>query len=231
LASPVQRIAIIWPGERYEQVTAHFGDVLKWDQTERETFANQVQMRNPVLQEGKFLPGRYVLHRNASPVEVAELVNQQFYEQIMIRYTESVAAQVPIEKTLIIASLLEREASDFNNMREIAGIIWNRLFIDMPLQLDATLQYARANNPYEPSWWPVPRPSDKFIDSPYNTYQNTGLPPGPIANPSPEAVLAALNPKVTNCLFYFHTDDGSYFCSQTYEEHVQQLRREFGRGR
>jgi UPF0755 protein len=101
----------------------------------------------------------------------------------------------------------------------------------MPLQLDATLQYVRGSNPYEARWWPVPRPRDKFLDSPFNTYKNTGLPPAPIANPSAEAVLAALNPRSTDCLFYFHADDGAYYCSKTYDEHVRKLRDVFGRGR
>jgi cell division protein YceG involved in septum cleavage len=231
LASPVQRIAVIWPGERHEQVVSHFGDVLGWDKENRETFAQLIQTSDPIMLEGKFLPGKYVLHRDAKPEEVAEIIYQKFSNEILVRYSEPVSAKVPLEEALTIASLLEREASDFSNMREVAGIIWNRLFIDMPLQLDATLQYARANNPYEPRWWPIPRPSDKFIDSPYNTYQNVGLPPGPIANPSPEAVLAALNPIATDCLFYFHVNNGDYYCSPTYDEHVKKLRSVFGYGR
>lgn len=231
LASPVQRIAVIWPGERHEQVVDHFGDILGWDDTERALFANLIQTSDPILSDGKFFPGKYVMHKDTRPDEVADLVYAQFSEKILKRYTPEVQSSVPIEDALIIASLLEREASDFENMREISGVIWNRLFIDMPLQLDATLQYARGSRPYEPGWWPTPRPRDKFIDSPFNTYQNEGLPPAPIANPSAEAVLAALNPKLTDCLFYFHTDDGGYFCSPSYHEHVAKLRQQFGRGR
>jgi UPF0755 protein len=99
----------------------------------------------------------------------------------------------------------------------------------MPLQIDATLQYVRGSKPYEP-WWPVPVPADKFLDSPYNTYQHAGLPPGPIANPSVEAIVAALNPYPTECYFYFHTNDGELICTETYEDHVRELRRVFGRG-
>jgi cell division protein YceG involved in septum cleavage len=230
LASPVQRIAVIWPGERYEQVVKHFGDILGWDAEQRSLFANLIQSSDPILLEGKFMPGKYVVHKDVSPQEAADLVYQSFSQQILQRYTLEVQQSVPIEDALIIASLLEREASDFENMREISGIIWNRLFIDMPLQLDATLQYARGSKPYETAWWPVPRPRDKFIDSPFNTYQHAGLPPAPIANPSPEAVLAALNPRQIDCLFYFHADNGDFYCSTDYETHVSKLRTVFGRG-
>lgn len=231
LASPVQRIIVIWPGERREEVAAHFGDVLSWDQNERSLFVNLIQSSDPLLADGKFMPGRYTVHRDATPAEVADLVYEQFSTEILRRYTDSVEAATPIEITLNIAALIEREASDFENMREVSGVIWNRLFIDMPLQLDATLQYARGSRSYEPSWWPVPVPSDKFIDSPFNTYQNKGLPPAPIANPSKEAILAALNPRITDCLFYFHANNGEYYCSETYAEHVEKLKSVFGQGR
>lgn len=231
MASPVQRIAVIWPGERHEQVVKHFGDILGWDKNERSLFANLIQSSDPILIEGKFLPGKYVVHKDTPPEQVADLIYEEFSDKILRRYTSEVQSSVPIEDALIIASLLEREASSFENMREVSGVIWNRLFIDMPLQLDATLQYARGSKPYEPSWWPVPRPKDKYIDSPFNTYKNPGLPPSPIANPSPEAVLAALNPRQTDCLFYFHADNGAYYCSETYDEHVSKLRSVFGRGR
>ncbi|HMO78075.1 MAG TPA: endolytic transglycosylase MltG [Candidatus Paceibacterota bacterium] len=100
----------------------------------------------------------------------------------------------------------------------------------MPLQLDATLQYARGSKAEENRWWPRVVPRDKFIESPYNTYENAGLPPAPIANPSAEAVLAALNPRITECMFYFHDAKGKFYCTETYEEHVAKLKEIYGRG-
>jgi cell division protein YceG involved in septum cleavage len=231
LASPVSRIVVIWPGDRKEEVASHIGKILRWSREEREEFISLLTNSEPALAEGKFFPGQYVTHRYATPQEVYQLVHDSFTSEILNRYTEDVAERVPLEDALIIASLIEREASDFNNMREVSGVIWNRLFIDMPLQLDATLQYIRGSYAYEPVWWPVPRPQDKFLSSPFNTYQNEGLPPTPIANPSSEAVLAALNPIETDCLFYFHRNNGEYHCSATYNEHVSKLRGFYGRGR
>jgi cell division protein YceG involved in septum cleavage len=227
LASPVSRIVVIWPGERKEEVTEHIGDILRWDTEQRNEFQNLIDTQAPTLSDGKYFPGQYVTHRSATPLDMASLIATEFSNEITQRYPQSVENIVPLEDALIIASLLEREASDFQNKREVAGVIWNRLFIDMPLQLDATLQYAKAS---QGQWWPVPKPADKFVDSPYNSYKNKGLPPSPIANPSAEAILAALNPIQTDCLFYFHGPDSEYYCSIDYDEHVTQLKNVYGQG-
>ena len=104
-------------------------------------------------------------------------------------------------------------------MRLVSGIIWNRIFAGMNLQLDSTLQYAKATKQSTALWWPPVSPHDKYIKSPYNTYLNNGLPPTPIASPSVEAVLAALNPVKTDCFFYFSDAQGNFHCSQTYQQH------------
>jgi cell division protein YceG involved in septum cleavage len=229
-ASPLMRTLVIYPGERREEVVKQFGDILRWNNEQRETFARLVTSEYPVMVDGKFFPGKYVVSKVATPEEVATLVYERFSAEILDRYDDTVAAKVPLEQALNIAALLQREAYDFNDMRYISGVIWNRLFIDMPLQLDATLQYVRGSRLTERAWWPIVRPADKFIDSPYNTYQVRGLPPAPIANPSLAAVVAALNPRPTECYFYFHTDDGTFYCSETYEEHVAKLKELYGRG-
>lgn len=230
LASPISRIIVIWPGERKEEIAKNIGDVLGWKAEDRAKFISLIDSAPPILSEGKYFPGQYVSHKKATPEDIYQAIEEKFSVEILQRYTPEVEAQVPLQDALIIASLLEREASDFNNMREVAGVIWNRLFIDMPLQLDATLQYVKGGNVSEKKWWPIVKPRDKFLKSPYNTYSNKGLPPTPIANPSAEAVLAALNPIQTECLYYFHTDKGKYYCSKTYEEHVAKLKKLYGKG-
>ncbi len=231
LASPISRILIIWPGDRKEEIAENFATILRWSRADKQEFLALMAAREPFLSEGTFYPGQYVAHRHATPADIAGMIDERFSAEILARYPSEVEKQVPLEDALIVASLLEREARDFVDMREISGIIWNRLFIDMPLQLDATLQYARGSRSYEPKWWPVPKPADKYIDSPFNTYQNLGLPPAPIANPSPEAILAALNPRETECLYYFHDDNRNFHCSKDYPGHVAKLRSIFGQGR
>lgn len=231
LASAVSRILVIYAGERQEEVVENIGKILKWDTTEKERFAALIIETEPLLIEGKFYPGRYVVPVDATPELVAELILARFNEEVLARYGTEVQLVVPLADALTIASLLEREAYDFTDMRYISGIIWNRLFINMPLQLDASLQYVRGSKLTESVWWPKVVPDDKYLESPYNTYENTGLPPGPIANPSVAAVVAALNPRETDCMFYFHDSKGKFYCTNTYEEHVAKLREIYGRGK
>ena len=230
LASASSRILVIEPGERKEQVIENFGDILGWSALDRELFEALIISTDPATSEGTFFPGHYVTHKDATPEEVADLLLSRFETEVKQRYSSDIAELVSLEDTLILASLLEREAYTFEDMRHIAGVIWNRLFIDMGLQIDASLQYAKASE-YGGAWWPPVVPDDKYIDSPFNTYQNKGLPPAPIANPSVAAIIAALNPKETECIFYFHDQEGDFYCTETYEEHVRMLREVYGQGR
>ncbi len=230
LASPLGRVLVIHPGERKEEIAEKFAALLTWDVDERETFITLVDRASPGPADGNYFPGRYLTYAGATPREVAQLITTEFDAEILTRYTDEVASQVPLEQALILASLLEREAYDFTDMREISGIIWNRLFVSMNLQLDATLQYAKADGT-NGIWWPRVVPDDKYIDSPFNTYEHGGLPPDPIASPSLDAILAALNPVETDCMFYFHDDYSNFHCSETYEEHVDLLEHFYRRGR
>lgn len=224
------RVLVIQPGERKEQIAMNFAKILKWNEDAKREFLVSVISSDPVLLEGKFAPGTYVVTRGAMPSDIAPLIANRFNDEIVSRYPHDVSAKVPLHDALTVASLIEREAYDFEDMRYIAGVIWNRLFIDMNLQIDATLQYAKGTDAPK-TWWPKPVPDDKYIDSPYNTYQNSGLPPTPIANPSVDAILAALNPRETPCLYYFHDADSGFHCTETYEEHVALLKKYYGRGK
>ncbi len=231
LASPVSRILVIYPGERKEEVAKNFAGILRWDKVEKQEFLNLIASTTPTLSDGNFFPGRYTVAKEATPEEVARAVEDRFQTEIITRYTDEVAKAVPLKEAMIIASLLEREAYDFEDMRHISGIIWNRLFVDMSLQLDATLQYAKGSKLSETKWWPKVLPQDKYIKSPFNTYSNKGLPPEPIANVSVAAVVAAINPKNTECMFYFHDTKGRFYCSLTYKDHVAKLKEIYGRGK
>ncbi len=234
LASPVSRVLVIQSGQRKEEVATNFTKILGWDKKAQIDFLTRIAEEIPTTNDGKLYPGTYVVQKDATPEMVAIAVSDRFNAEVRSRYSDDIERVLPLRDTLIIASLIEREAYDFEDMRYISGIIWNRLFINMRLQIDATMQYAKTTNKKTPTltnWWPVPTPADKAINSPYNTYKNAGLPPGPIANPSIDAIIAALNPRDTDCLFYFHDTDGGFHCSITYEEHVQSLKATFGTGK
>lgn len=230
LASLSTRILVVESGERKEEVASHFSKILNWDKNAEEEFLASIVWATPELADGKFFPGSYVVARGATPAEVAPLIIDRFKSEVLARYGTEVESRVPLAQALIVASLLEREAYDFEDMRHISGVIWNRLFTDMRLQIDATLQYAKGSKPSQP-WWPKVIPNDKYIASVYNTYKNEGLPPAPIANPSLDAILAALNPTKTDCMYYFHDKHAEFHCSKTYEEHVNLLKQYYGRGK
>lgn len=218
-------------GYREEEVAYAFGRQLGWTQKEQTAFLKQVHEVDPVLEEGQFVPGTYVLSSAANPAYVQELLSDRFAKEIKARYSTTTHEVLPIEDVLTIASMLERETRNPAEMRLISGIIWNRLWAGMNLQIDATLQYAKATKSTSGSWWPKVVPDDKYIKSAYNTYKNKGLPPGPIANPSTAAVLAALNPKKTDCIFYFHDRRGGMHCTPNYKEHVRLLKKYYGQGK
>lgn len=225
------RFVSITPGMRREQVANAFGRALGWNAAQKKQFLSATGGNLLPLPEGSFAPGVYTVDRSTTPLMAQALVNDKFSQTILARYGTSTAAVVPLHDALVIASLIEREAGGADDMRIISGIIWNRLFSGMKLQIDATLQYSKASALQNGVWWPKPVPNDRFRKSAYNTYAHAGLPPQPIASPSIASVLAALNPKSTPCFFYFHDDYGRFYCSETYAEHVAKLKKIYGRGK
>ncbi len=231
IAATDGRFVNITPGMRKEQVANAFAKTLGWDAGQKKEFLTASPYSSLPLTEGSFSPGIYLITADATPSAAQALVNERFSEDILSHYGTTTAQIVPLDHALIIASLIEREAGGSYDMRFISGIIWNRLFINMNLQIDATLQYAKANTAATADWWPRILSSDQFRKSPYNTYLHEGLPPAPIASPSVAAVLAALNPKNTSCLFYFHDAARGFHCSDTYAGHVALLKKYYGRGK
>ena len=107
---------------------------------------------------------------------------------------------------MTVASIVEKEAASPQEKPLVASVIYNRLDRDMPLQIDATIQYALKRPKANLSL------HDLKVDSPYDTYENKGLPPGPIYSPSRESIEAALNPEQTNYLYYVLKVDGQSHC-------------------
>src|SRR5258708_39551982 len=89
----------------------------------------------------------------------------------------------------------------------------------MPLNADSTLQYVKGYDPILKTWWPEPLAADKNLVSPYNSYTNPGLPPGPICNPGLDAVRATLEAPKTDYLYYLHDRNGQLHYAKTLQEH------------
>lgn len=123
------------------------------------------------------------------------------------------------KRILTIASMVELEAGVDQDRAEIAGVIENRLKLGMPLQIDATLLYAIRE------WRTLTFADYRNIESPYSTYKNKGLPPGPICSPTLKSVQAALAPATHDYLYYVAKPDRTHAFSKTYAEHLANIRK------
>ena len=168
--------------------------------------------------EGLLFPATYeVLLSLKSRAAIALQLEALFANLEKVDLSRARAAELTTYDVLIIASLVEREARVADERPLVAAVIWNRLRIGMPLQIDATIQYALPDHKEELTF------DDLEIDSPYNTYRIVGLPPTPIANPGLASIAAAADPAAVDYLYYVAKNDGSgaHYFSVSYEEFLQ----------
>lgn len=208
-------------GYRKEQIAELLAKTLGWSEAEKEKWLRVDTAVNDSVIEGVYYPDTYLVPSDQDPAQIAARLRGRF-QDFFAPYAEEAARQgIAWTDVVTLASLVEREAAK-NDKALVAGILWNRLEEGMRLEVDATLQYIRGQ---EGNWWPVPRSEDKFIESPFNTYRQAGLPPHPIANPSLESIEAVLYPERTSCMFYLHDNRGRIHCSPTYKGHLANINR------
>ena len=164
--------------------------------------------------EGYLFPAKYEFEKGVSARQMVDrLLGQYLLETQSLDIAGTRERLGLTEYQLVtVASLIEKEAASPEEKPLIASVIYNRMRRDMPLQIDATIQYALERPKANLSL------ADLKIDSPYNTYENRGLPPGPICSPGRESLQAALNPADTNYLYYILEDDGQkHFFTSDYD--------------
>ena len=172
---------------------------------------------------GMLYPDTYLVPKGIEAEAVANLLVNTFESRMTSQLSEEIAASSrDFDEVLVMASIVQREARDFEQMRHVAGILWKRIEIGMPLQVDATLQYVKGT---PKNWWAVPLAADKQLVSPFNTYLNAGLPPAPISNPGLDAIKATLTPLETDELFYIHAPNGAMYYASTLEGHNANINR------
>ena len=223
LANPSVRIVRINEGLRKEEIAELIAEKLDWNEAEKIDFINaHLALKTDDL-EGRYFPNTYLLDKDEDPLEASQIMIDEFSKQTSKIKKTKASDIINPDTALTIASMIQREAGGKSDMHLISGIIWNRIFNGMKLQIDATLQYAKGSE--EEGWWGRVHPEDKKIDSEYNTYMYKGLPPGAIANPGLAAIEAAYNPAKTNCLFYLHDKKRKIHCSPTYEGHLKNIQK------
>ncbi|MFH0863971.1 MAG: endolytic transglycosylase MltG [Candidatus Gottesmanbacteria bacterium] len=172
-------------------------------------------------QEGRMFPDTYLIPKESTAGAVVQILKENFNNKFTSELQkEATKTGLTVNQVLILASIVEKEASGEKDRSVIAGILLKRLKKDWPLQVDATVQYALGYQPEERSWWKKAITNfDKKIKSPYNTYENTGLPPGPICNPGLASIGAAVSPQDSVYWFYLHDPEGNVHYAKTMEEH------------
>lgn len=220
LANPYVKIVKVQEGLRKEEVADVVAQKLNWNDKQKDNFINFHLTLNTTDLEGHYFPKSYFIPKDEEPSGVLATMMQEYNKELKTVNKPKTSNVINSQTALIIASIIQRESGGKSDMKLISGIIWNRLFKGMKLQMDATLQYAKGE---EGDWWPTVEPEDKQINSPYNTYLHSSLPPTPIANPGISAISAAYNPQKTSCLFYLHDKKGNIHCSSTYQGHLNNI--------
>jgi UPF0755 protein len=170
-------------------------------------------------QEGYLFPDTYLFQPFETTSSIVSTMRANFEEKVAPLLGDISASGHSLAEIVTMASLVEKEGRTTETRRMIAGILWNRLARHMPLQVDAVFGYINDRPTYSPSY------ADLKIDSPYNTYTHTGLPPGPINNPGLDALEDVLHPAKTNYLYYLTDKNGVMHYATTYAGHEANQRK------
>jgi UPF0755 protein len=170
--------------------------------------------------EGFLYPSTYLIPIGASPQQVEEEMTTEFFTKLPADAQDDLRAlKVSLEEAVVVASMVEREAKSDSDRPLIAGVIYNRLHLGMPLEVDATIEYALPAHKSQLSF------ADLRVDSPFNSYTHAGLPPTPIANPGTPSLEAALRPAKIGFLYYVYCGKGRHVFANTLAEHQANVAR------
>ena len=172
--------------------------------------------------EGYLFPDTYLFPKNTTAKRIVKIMEKNFHK----RFNEELKKRarqkgLTVEQTVILASLVEREAKYENDRPIVASILLKRLKNDWPLQVDATVQYALGYQEKQKTWWKKNlTKQDLEIDSPYNTYKYKGLPPTPISNPGLSSIKAVIKANPNTPYWYYISDKrGKLHFAKTLKEH------------
>ncbi|MGG0283975.1 endolytic transglycosylase MltG [Peribacillus butanolivorans] len=192
-----------------------------------EKFVNSMQERFPELLtseienknvlyplEGYLFPATYDFYEEKPSLEAVVIEMLKKTEETLQAYeTQMSKKDYSVHQMLTFASLVEEEATAQVDRGKIASVFYNRIKKDMPLQTDPTVLYAKGSHKSKVLY------KDLEVKSPYNTYKNKGLPPGPIANAGTTSIDAVLKPEKTDFLYFLATPEGEVLYSKTLDDH------------
>jgi UPF0755 protein len=238
---------IVPPGWRMEQLAEHLASAGIMDGNQ---FLRQARLGtgvdHPLLAdrppgqsyEGYLFPGAYSLPDQPTPQDlIAQMLEQMARQLPSDAFSLARQRGLTFHQVLTLASIVERETMLDQERPVVASVYLNRLksVNDFPyLQADPTVQYAMGYQVSTGQWWKTPVTLEEYqeVNSPYNTYLYSGLPPGPIASPSLASILAVLQPAETNYHFFVcgrpGCEGGQHVFATTYEEHLENVAAYFG---
>ena len=198
----VKRVTIV-EGSTVKDMAKVFSELFY--NIEEEDFINQA-----LVHEGYLFPETYFFPESVLVEDIIQKMRMTFDQKIA--QSGILNSERNLKDIVIMASIIEKEASA-TSMQEVSDILWHRLDIDMPLQVDAGFVYERNQSTFDLSL------EDLRTDSPYNTYTRRGLTPTPISNPGLQALLAAAFPQETEYLYFLTGFDGEMYYAKTLREH------------
>lgn len=172
--------------------------------------------------EGFLYPDTYYFPKNVSPVDIVQLMYQNFLKQKPTDFDAQVSKfGLSTYEGLILASIVQKETYNNSEYPIIASVFYNRLERGMRLQSDPTIIYGV----YTDFDGNIQKKHLRNSENPYNTYKHSGLPPTPICNPSKGAMEGVADPEDTDYLYFVAADNGQHLFSKTYREHVNKVNR------
>jgi UPF0755 protein len=164
--------------------------------------------------EGYLYPATYSFYTATPSIEEVVVTMLEQTNKVIGKYSAEIEnSHYSVHQVLTMASLIEEEATEKVDRHQIASVFYNRMNVGMPLQTDPTVLYAHGKHKARVLY------EDLEIDSPYNTYKVTGLPPSPIANAGEMSIEASLFPEETDYLYFLATGQGEVLFSRTLDEH------------
>ncbi len=170
--------------------------------------------------EGYLFPNTYEFYKNQKPQDAIG----KFLRSGKAKITDDMISKAKsmgysMDEVITVASIIEKEGANSNEVAKIAAVIYNRLEAGMKLQMDSSIYYIERHvKPY------IAGDINRY-NSYYNTYKCSVLPAGPISNPGMRTINAALNPADVDYLYFCHDENANYYYAETYEEHLENLKK------
>ena len=210
-------IVTLIPGETRPIFLEEISKKYKLDVDKLEAFYEEFSS----YKEAGIIPETYHIAQNSDEKSLIKALVEQSdkkYKELSIKYLKTYDKKEWL-RVLTIASIVQKEAANNKEMPIVASVVYNRLKIDMPLQMDGTLNYGKYSHVK------VTPKRIKEDKSGFNTYANKGLPPYPVCSVSITAMEATLNPKETNHLYFMKNKDGVHDFTNSYQEHLKNIKR------